>query len=74
VPATDVDWVLAVDVRTAERRTAAADADGVRIGDGRDATTEGGRPPLAVVVVHPATWSPDRVAEALADVAGAAPA
>jgi hypothetical protein len=69
VPATDADWVLAVDVRAPGRRTATAGADGVRLGEGPD----GGRPPLAVVVVHPATWSPDRVHAALADVARTAP-
>jgi hypothetical protein len=70
VSATDADWVLAVDVRAPERRTAAAGADGVRIGNGPPA----GRPPLAVVVVHPATWPPQRVDAALADVARTAPA
>jgi hypothetical protein len=70
VSATDADWVLAVDVRAPERRTAAAGADGVRVGDAPAA----GRPPLAVVVVHPATWPPQRVDAALADVAGTAPA
>jgi hypothetical protein len=70
VPATDADWVLAVDVRAPGRPTAVAGPDGVRVGEAPLA----GRPPRAVVVVHPAAWSPDRVDAALADVAGAAPA
>jgi hypothetical protein len=70
VPEKDADWVLAVDVRAPERRTAAAGADGVRVGD----RAQAGRPPLAVVVVHPATWSSERVDAALAEVAGTAPA
>jgi hypothetical protein len=65
VPATDADWVLAVDVRAPGRRTAAAGADGVRLGEGPD----GGRPPLAVVVVHPASWERERLDTALDDVA-----
>jgi hypothetical protein len=71
VPATDADWVLAVDVRTAERRRAVAGADGVRAVDG---ATGPARPPLAVVVVHPAGWPVDRLDAALAEVAAGAPA
>jgi hypothetical protein len=71
---TDADWVLAVDVRAPGRRTAAAGPDGVRVCDDPPNDSPAGRPPLAVVVVHPATWPPDRVDEALADVARTAPA
>jgi hypothetical protein len=70
VPGTDADWVLAVDARAPGRATAVAGADGVRVGGG----PRTGRPPLAVVVVHPAAWSPDRVDAALVDVEAAASA
>jgi len=73
-------WVLAVDVRpgVAAPRTATADGEGVRAhplhspGVPEVARAEaGGRgrvPPLAVVVVHPATWDDDRAARAADDV------
>ena len=70
MPATDADWVLAVDVRGPQRTTATAGADGVRAGDG----TGAGRPPLAVVVVHPGSWPAEQVAQMLDEVAGGYPA
>jgi len=69
MPASDADWVLAVDVRAPGRPTAVAGADGVRMAD----PPQDGRPPLAVVVVHPAGWASEPVAAVLADVAANAP-
>ena len=70
MPATDADWVLAVDVRGEQHATATAGPLGARLGR----SEVGDRPPLAVVVVHPATWPAERVEAALADVAATAPA
>jgi hypothetical protein len=68
VPATDADWVLAVDVRAGGRRTAVAGPNGVRAGNGEHSD----RPPLAVVVVHPGGWAAERVDAALTEVASSA--
>ncbi|HVN11996.1 MAG TPA: hypothetical protein VMT69_07875 [Kineosporiaceae bacterium] len=81
--ATDDAWVVAVDVRGAQRLTATADARGVHVqladADasgplGDPAACNGGRPPLAVVVVHPATWDDAKVTGVLTEVARGAPA
>ena len=64
-------WVVAVDVRLSPPLIAAAGADGVRTielpcaGHAHQAAP----PPLAVVVVHPASWERARLDAALDDVA-----
>jgi hypothetical protein len=72
-------WVLAVDVRVADWLLATAGAGGPvpssqAVDQGRldlRASGPSARPPLAVVVVHPATWDPARVAAVLDEVAAA---
>src|SRR5690242_5770483 len=76
----DQRWVLAVDVRpgAAAPRTATADAGGVQAHPlhspdlpevaRAEAGGRGRVPPIAVVVVHPATWDDDRAARATDDV------
>jgi len=79
----DDGWVLAVDVRTAPPLLATAERGGVRTqspdaagGDalGLAGAAHAGSCPLAVVVVHPATWDGVRVGAALDQIAGRAPA
>src|ERR1700750_3328438 len=57
------DWVLAVDVRGAPPLMATAGADGVRSVEQAGVLTADldARPPLAVVVVHPASWERERL-------------
>jgi hypothetical protein len=77
----DDGWVLAVDVRSPDPLMATAGAGGVRahVGDAGAvpidlaAAAHRGSAPLAVVVVHPATWDAALVAAALHQVAGQAP-
>ncbi|MGZ4612563.1 MAG: hypothetical protein ACXV1K_05230 [Kineosporiaceae bacterium] len=77
----DGAWVVAVDVRAPEHLVATADARGVRTnppdagGSGLLGDAVGLREgaPLAVVVVHPATWDDADLAVVLAEVAAGAP-
>jgi hypothetical protein len=65
------DWVLAVDVRCSPPLMATAGVDGVGTVEqaGALAADQDARPPLAVVVVHPASWETERLDAALDDVA-----
>jgi hypothetical protein len=87
VTAGDQRWVLAVDVRLtpSDPRMATADDEGVRAHSTTARSPSAGLPevvraeavgrarvpPLAVVVVHPASWDDDRAARAADDVGAA---